>query len=314
MKHSRVARIPSNLRAALEFLLLPMLVAALPWRLGARLARVFARLPWLYGDVVRGCVAQARAMGFVDDDDARAFARHNRWLRLIDHADLWVSRWWGEHHRRHHLTREGAWPEGTGPVIAVTFHWGTGLWGIRDLRATGRRIACLSTRFTPAHVGHVSVTFRYGWVRLGEVERIAGAPLIYAATAARPLLKTIHHGDSVLALLDVPPDDVGGRHPVRLLDRDAILPSGLIKLARRTGVPVVFFACDVDPVSYRRRLRVSPAFVVDDQRQAMQRAADALDALIRECPAAWMFWPLAPAFFTPGAPAPEPPEDDSGVV
>lgn len=306
MKHSRLARIVPNLRALFDFIMLPMLVAVLPWALGARLAKLFARLPWLYGDVVRASVAQATEFGLVGDP--RAFARDNRWLRIIDHADLWLSRWRGVSYARRWVRRDGAWPDGTGPLIAITFHWGAGLFGIRAAHATGRDIACLSTRYTPAHVGHLSVVWRYGWLRLAECEAVSGLPLLYAGEAARPMLRTLQQGHSLLAVLDVPAGDVGGGQRVRLLDRDAMLPTGLLKVAQRTRVPVVFFAVDVDPVTLVRRLRVSAPFVVDDRETALQRAADALDALIRERPSAWQFWPQAPAFFRPGTPV-APPED-----
>jgi hypothetical protein len=312
LKHSRLARIAPNLRALLEYILLPMLIAALPWAIGARLAKLCARIPGLYGAVVRASVEQATQFGYVGDP--RAFARDNRWLRLIDHADLFLSRWRGESYARRWVRREGEWPAGTGPLIAITFHWGNGLFGIRACHATGRRIACLSTRFVPQAVGHLSVVWRYGLLRLAECEAVSGAPLLYAGEAARGMMRTLQQGDSLLALLDVPPGDVGGGLPVRLLDRDALLPSGLLKLAQRARVPVVFFALDTDPVTLVRRLRVSEPFVVEEREAALQHAANALDALIRERPAAWMFWPQSPAFFRPGTPVPAPEDNATGAV
>ena len=277
--------------------MLPRAVAALPWRLGHRVARLLARAPALYREPVEAATRVAARYGWCDD--AAAFAREQRALRLVDHADLYLSLHQGERVRREHVECVGAWPAGDTPILAITVHWGVGLFGIASLAATGRRIACLSTRLDEAHVRHDPVLLAYGRTRLAEVERVAGAKLIYAGEGARPFLRALERGESLLALIDVPPDAVGGAHPVRLLDRRAWLPSGLVKLAERTRIPVVFFAVELDAASGNRIVRIAEPFVVTDRDAAMQRLADALDHCIRRSPPAWTFWPFADAFFAP---------------
>ena len=287
-----------RLRSALELEWLPAAVAALPWRFGHRVARWLARLPWLYREPVEAAVSVAQRYGWCEDP--RRFAREQRALRLVDHADLYLSLAQGTRVRATHVERVGAWPEGDAPILAITVHWGVGLFGIASLAETGRRTACLSTRLDEAHVRHDPVLLRYGRTRLAEVVRVAGAPLIYAGEGARPFLRALERGESLLALIDVPPDAVGGAHPVRLLDRDAWLPSGLVKLAERTRIPVVFFAVELDAATGNRIVRIAEPFVVDDRDAAMQRLADHLDHCIRRSPPAWTFWPFADAFFKTG--------------
>ena len=288
-------RASSRFRSTLELELLPRAIAALPWRLGHRVARWLARIPALYRAPVAAAVASAARHGWCDD--TARFAREQRALRLVDHADLHLSRARGEAVRGAHVRTIGAWPAGDAPILAITVHWGVGLFGIASLAATGRRIACLSTRLDEAHVRHDPVLLRYGRARLAEVERVAGAKLIYAGHGARPFLRAIERGESLLALIDVPPDAVGGAARVRLLDRDAWLPSGLVKLAAKTRLPVVFFAVELDAASGDRIVRIAEPFVVEDRDGAMQRLADGLDACIRRSPPAWTFWPFADAFF-----------------
>lgn len=309
MKLSRARRHADNLRSALELVLLPALVALLPWALGYRLARALGRCRWLYRGTVDATTAAAVDFGFAPDPVA--FARANRALRLIDHADLYRSRWRRRPLRADRLERHGAWPARSGPLLAITFHWGAGLFAIRDLAATGHRLACLSTRFDASHVDGMSVPLRYGLARLAEVERVAGARLIYQGDGARAFLRALERGESLLSLMDVPPDEVGGAMPVRLLGRPARLPAGLVKLAAHVDLPVVLFAMDVDLASGRRRLYVSPPFRVVDRGAAMQQAADTLDALIRRHPAAWHFWAQAPGFFTG---PPDGADSSAGVV
>ena len=295
MTSERAHTARARLRSMLELELLPRAVAALPWRFGHRVARMLARMPALYREPVSAATRVAERYGWCDD--ARRFAREQRALRLVDHADLYLSLHQGQHVRAAHVERVGEWPGGNSPVLAITVHWGVGLFGIASLADTGRRIACLSTRLDEAHVRHDPVLLRYGRTRLAEVERVAGAKLVYAGGGARAFLRALERGESLLALIDVPPDAVGGGHPVRLLDRRALLPVGLVKLAERTGLPVVFFAVELDAATGNRIVRVSESFVVTDRDVAMQRLADELDHCIRRSPPAWTFWPFADAFF-----------------
>lgn len=297
-----ISRFANHCRAFLELFLLPGAIALLPWRLGHRVARVVSRWPWLYREVVAAATTAAQAYGCCDD--ARAFAREQRYERLVDHIDLQLSRTRSDRFLARHVELLGAWPPGDGPVLALTFHWGGGHWGIRSLAATGRRVACLSAPFETQPPRGLSVALRYGYSRLAEVERVAGAKLIYAGTNARPFYRALKRGESLLALIDVPPGEVGGAHPVTLLGRPAVLPSGLLKLAQSTQLPVVMFAVEVDRASGRRRVHVSEAFRVDDRDEAMQRVAAELERLLRLRPAAWQFWPIAHAFFpTPDLPS-----------
>ena len=291
----RARRLGAHLRALLELFLLPGAIALLPWRLGHRVARLASRWRWLYREQVALATAQAQAYGCCDDP--RAFAREQRYERLVDHTDLQLSRSRSDRFLARHVDLVGAWPEGNAPLLALTFHWGGGHWGIRSLAATGRRIACLSAPFDRKPPRGLSIAQRYGYQRLAEVVRSAGAELIFAGVSGRPFYRALQRGESLLALIDVPPGEVGGGHPVTLLGRPAQLPSGLVKLAQSTQLPVVMFAVETDRTTGRRRVHVSEEFRVSDRDAAMRRVAAELERLLLLRPAAWQFWNLADAFF-----------------
>ena len=109
------------------------------------------------------------------------------------------------------------------------------------------------------------------------------------------MLRALQAGTGLLTSIDVP--GVGGEMPVRLLDRDAQLPSGMIKLAEKAQVPIVFFAVWLDPATGRRKLRIREPLQVTDREAAMAFAAAHLDWMLRTVPAAWHFWAYADAFF-----------------
>lgn len=293
MTDSRMNRLRRELRALVERWLLPFVIALLPWRVGFRVARRLAHWPWFFRERVDATLAIATRYGVVDDP--KRFAFEQRLYHLIDQVDLFLLKFRSDRYLDRHFDIEGDWPVGTDPLIALSFHWGAGFWALRSLRRSGRRFAGLSVRTDAQSFAGHTLLHRYALMRNAEVVRSGGHGLVYIGDGPRPMLRALQSGVGLLTSIDVP--NLGGEVSVRVLDRDALLPTGMIKLAAKADVPIVFFAVWLDPATGRRKLRIREALQVTDRDAAMRFAAAHLDWMLATAPAAWHFWAYADAFF-----------------
>lgn len=259
----------------------------LPWPLAYACYRALARQRSLYADFASGAMC---APEYVPIADVAAFLHDVRTMHLLDVADLALSRrkpveWWP-----HHIDVVGEWPQ-SGAFVAVTFHYGTGLWICRALRNAGHRSMFLSGPFERDAFAARPLLYQYGTERLAEVERITGAPIAYRPGAREPLLDALASGTSAIALIDVPPRLAPrGQRPVELLGRPASLPDGLLQLAADAGVPIVPCWVELDFATGRRRVVIGEARAAAPFDATLAELAATLDRLIRASPAQWMFW------------------------
>lgn len=286
---------------AVQYLLLPGLAALLPWPRGFRLLRRFAGWRWLYHDEWQAALASARQ--YVTIDDGEDWAWRYRLTRLVDHADYWLTRTRGDRWMDRHFSRRDAFPD-SGAAVGVFFHWCAGLWGVRALRASGHRASVLAGHFSPASMG-AWVAYFYGHLRLHELARCSGLPLLYSPGTVRRSVETLGRGDWIIGTPDVPPTETPLGRPAVLFGRPALFADGLMEIARRAGVPVVIFTCGLNLDDGRRDLRVSPPLDASDP-QLRQRIVDYWEGLVREQPWAFTLWPAMPAFFHAGPAATAP--------
>ena len=283
-----------ELRSLLEHWLLPATAVPLPWPLAFRLLRVFARYPGLYEEEWRPALAQARE--FVPIDDEREWARRYRLTRLVDHADFWLSRTRSARWLRRHVDGASQFPLRDRAAVGVFFHWCAGQWSVRALRANGPRAAVLAGRFSTRSMGGARLGFLYGHVRLRELARAGGRPLIYAPGTVKRALSDLAQGHWVIGTPDVPPTETALAVPVTLFGRPAWFAQGLLLIARRAQVPIVIFTLALDIDSGRRELRVSGPFAADDPH-LLQRIAEYWEGLLREKSWGFTLWPAMPAWF-----------------
>jgi hypothetical protein len=259
----------------------------LPWPLAYACYRALARQRSLYADFASGATCAPDYLPIANVD---AFLHDVRTIHLLDVADLALSRrmpveWWPNH-----IDVAGEWPR-SGAFVAVTFHYGTGLWICRALRHAGRRSRFLSGRFERDAFEARPLLHRYGAERLAEVERITGSPIAYRPGARETLLEALAEGVSVIGLIDVPPRLAPrGQQPVELLGRPASLPDGLLQLAADANVPIVPCWVELDFATGRRRVVIGEARAATPVDATLGEIAATLDRLIRKSPAEWMFW------------------------
>jgi hypothetical protein len=285
-----------ELRSWISFWLLPALAVPLPWPLAYRLLRRIARHPGLYAEEWRAALAQARQ--FIRIEDEADWAWRYRTCRLVDHADFWLSRTRSVRWLDRYVDGARHFPHGDRSAVGVFFHWCGGQWAIRALRRSGANTAVLAGRFGTRAMGGAWLGFLYGHVRLRELARAGGRPLIYAPGTVKRALAEIAAGNWVAGTPDVPPTETALGVPVRLFDRDAWYVEGLLVIARRAGVPIVMFTLALDFDTGRRELRVGGPFDPHDPA-LLQRIADYWQGLLQEKSWGFTLWPAMPAWFTP---------------
>jgi lauroyl/myristoyl acyltransferase len=101
----------------------------------------------------------------------------------------------------------------------------------------------------------------------------------------------------VLAVIDVPSDQVSSSLPVIVADLPARIPTPLLRLAIERKIPVYVFVTGFRLDDGQRFLRIEPIGVPGSLEAVTQDLAARLDGLIRENPPAWHFWGEAERFF-----------------
>ncbi|MBK7470969.1 MAG: hypothetical protein IPI73_10455 [Betaproteobacteria bacterium] len=284
-----------------ESVLIPGSAALLPWDMGFRRLAAHARDANLYREACEAAYAGAKTI--FDIRDAEDWKRRYRLVRLVDHCDLFLVRTRSHRWLRRHVDVEGAWPT-SAPFIAITFHWGAGLWSLAHLHAQGFRAHLLSAPVDRAMFHGDSVAYAYARERNRTVAIAGGAPVIYtggaSTTSGIQAIAALRRRDVVMALYDIPADPSGDKRSTlltRVCERPVRLPAGLARIAATERAMVVPFSMGFDYRSGRRRLRIEESFVAADAQMFADRLGQSLTRLIRGDSAAWHFSALAPQFF-----------------
>jgi hypothetical protein len=260
----------------------------LPWRWAWACYHAVSRFPVVLSALFRSRAAIAQQV-LPQQVELAPLIRRLRLLWLLDAADLYLA------HRTPidrapgaHFKVEGEWPQG--PFIAVSFHYGTGMWMLRDLHRKGRRTVVIAAPFEPGDYKGRRIYLAYGRMRHQEMEHSAGRLAAYRPRVREKLLAALAAGDIVMSLLDLPPRLVpANQRPVTFLDTPLSLPSGVIQLAAAANVPVVPFWVEIDAAGVRK-LVIQPPRDARDTDANIAYFGNLLDTLIRRDPAAWHFW------------------------
>jgi phosphatidylinositol dimannoside acyltransferase len=291
---------PTRLRNLRDAVLLPALAAALPWAWGFGLLRKFAASSDLYPELTD--VACNGAMTVSPISDISEWKRRFRLIRLVDHCDMYLVRTRSRRWFCQHVDVDGTWPK-SGPFIAMTFHWGAGLWALADLHSVGIPVRFLSARIDKSQFQGDWVAHTYARCRNRTVQSAGGAPVIYTGGATQSIRDALAQGHVVAALYDIPADKARATLLTKVCGRPVEFPAGLANLAVASGVPVVPFAMGLDYQSGRRQLKIEESFHPASAQDFADRLAESLTRLIRQDTCAWHFSGYAPLFFAAGAAA-----------
>lgn len=288
-------RLRHELRDFVEVVLLPGLAAVLPWTLAFAIFTRLARWSWLYRAPSQRALAEAQARGWVQDP--ATWLRNRKLTTLVDHADHYLARTRSDRWMDRHLVVDGKWPEPGQASLALTFHWGAGMWGLRSAARAGLHGHMLVAALDSAHFAGHAVLHRYIKARTRSIALSLRRPFIDVATSMRPALRVLQHHEQLFAVVDVPADQVAASRPVEILGLPARLPTGLLRLAVERKIPVSVYVTGIDMETGRRFLRIRSLGVPADVDVLVASLAGDLDRLIRENPPAWHFWSEAERFF-----------------
>ena len=284
----------AQLRTFRETIYWPALAALQPW------SRGFSRLDWIArrDDVYAASTAEAvaGARSYAPIENEQDWKRRYRLTRLVDHCDMFLIRSRGRRWFDSYVRVEGEFPR-TGPYIAMTFHWGAGLWAIAQMHATGVPVHFVAARVIREHFHGDAVAYRYALARNQTVERAGGAPVIYTGGASAAIESALSAGHAVVALYDIPAPMSSSTLSTTVYGRRVELPAGMANIAMRTGVPVVGFDMGLDYLSGHRRLHIDPAFRPASAQEFADRLGRTMTRLLTTDSAAWHFSGLASQFF-----------------
>jgi hypothetical protein len=281
------------MKTFLELFLLPGMAAILPWRWTFRLFQRVARSRILYPEVewmVRG----ARDAGALENEEEWRSAL--RLTRIFSFADLYLSMFRGDRWMKQHVDVVGSWPEGA--FLAVTYHWGAGMWALRHLKAHGKRSAFLSVRFDRATFQNSRLRYWYGLLRTRETSRAGGgAGVIFTGGSSAKIAAAQKGNVCVTALLDVPPKPDQASAPVVLFGRPARLRRGLARIAMEEGIPVVTFRMNLDRDSGRLKLRIDETLRASTESELIEELASSFRSAIAQDPCSWHGWSEVQCYF-----------------
>lgn len=285
---------------AFTLYLLPTFVALLPWSMGFALLKCVARNEQLYRLALEPAWVAARE--HAPDCDEREWKFRFRLLRLVDHADVYLTLWRGRRWRARHVKVSGVWPA-AGACVFLTYHWGAGNWVWPILRERGFNAHFVMQRPQGRSHGLTRLSHAFARFRAWGMRRVGSAGVLYTGGGASEVTSALRDGHSVVGMLDLParPNQRGTEVP--LLGARGRFPTGLARIGVDGAVPIALFSVSLDVTTGDRDLRIEtlPARLSVDA--VMQRYAAHLDRRLREQRAYWQIWREAPAIFVaaPGA-------------
>ena len=289
-------RLRHELRDLVEVVVLPALAIVLPWSFAFAIFKRLARWSLLYRGPSQRALAEAQGRGWVGD--CATWLRDRKLTALVDHADHYLVRTRTDRWMQRHLQVDGQWPPPGQACIALTFHWGAGMWGLRSAARAGLYGHMLVAPLAGAHFAGHAVLHRYIKARMRSVDLSLRRPFIDVSTRMRGALqRVLQQREQLFAVVDVPADQVATSQSVQILGLPARLPTGLLRLAVERKVPVCVYVTGIHMDTGRRFLRIRQLGVATDVDALAATLAADLDSLIRECPSAWHFWSEAERFF-----------------
>ncbi len=277
---------------------IPFTTALLPWRLGFAWLKWLASLSFLHRDSVESLWAGA-APFFPDADPGRWKARA-RLLLLVEHADTYLTllrsdRWW-----RKHIAVRGDFPAAAQANMLLTYHWGTGNWIWRLLRAHDIHAHFLARRPSGRALGLTRLSHWYGRLRGWSLRRIGSAGVIFTGDSADAIRLALAGRNSVIGMLDVGARDDQRTVSGALLHRQVRLPFGLARIAQGTATAVTLFSVGLDWNSGNRDLAIEVIPAGTDAAGIMRAYIKHLDVRLLSAPEAWQMWHEASAIFESG--------------
>lgn len=277
-------RLATTLQDMMACHALRLLAMYLPWPVFFSLAKWLSRFEWLFRNETEAAWRVAsQVLGEVDE---RGWKARCRLTRIVDHVDAFIAARASDSWVSRNVVVTGAWPDQA--CVAVTFHFGTGVWALRHMRSSGLRNAFLSAAVTREAHAQRPCGYQAELAHLKAVEEVGGAPIVPVGGSIAKMRKLLREGISIVGLIDVPGVHAKHRAPVRFLGHAASFPTGLLFLAETEHAPLAVFTSRLDCASGKRVLNIHDAGPASPDR--MQKVVAVLETAIVQDSAAWHFW------------------------
>ncbi len=291
-----------NLVDLLHGFALPLVALVLPWRLAFAVYRWLANFP-LFSVRVAMFLEGVRRTRTLDAQAARHLAWRHRLYLLLETGDATLAQVRGPRWMSRYLKRTGDFPRGPDSYVAIFFHYGTGLWGIRAMAEHGRPARLVGRPIDREGLRNRPFMQRYGEWRYDVAARAGRGPIILWGGARKQIGAALASGQAVLGAVDVPPTETHSLSPVTLLGRPTHFTHGLVEIAAQANVPLVVFCVGLSEDARERVLEVSAPIVAAGRplAEVMQELATHLDRHLARDPAGWYLWGWLDGFFAADA-------------
>ena len=277
-----------------DHFVVPWLCALLPWPLAWRmLRRLSRRTGWNLAHARRSAEAAQPALA---DVAGPVFAERAQLVKLLDLCDAPRSLLRSRRHFLRWWRVDGAWPQSPA-FVAVSLHYGNGLWPVQHLRWHGHPAHFIAQRIDPQWFAGQPATRAAVAFRETCVERAMLRPIIHSGGARARCLSALRSGSSIVALLDNPQGLERGAVPVTLFGRRLALHTGILRVAIEADVPVVPYLAMLDKDG-RRRLDIGPALTGTDAETMGRALGEWFAPRVAADPAGWHLWPNLGEFET----------------
>lgn len=286
--------IKQNLVDLIELFLLPALAAIIPWPLCFRIFKYLAGFDCLYRSDVQGALRQAEpTLGI---KDVYTWASAYRLTKLVDHADLYLSLFRSDRWLDKYVTVTGpGWPDDGAPFMAITFHWGAGMWSLRHLKRHLNRskkpISGLMKGFERSEFFSRFIRYCYVKLRSYAISMAGVKNLIFLDPSSYFKLKrAVKSSPCLLALFDVPTIRQHNIINAQLFGHNMRLPRGLAYLAANEGIKIVAYSVSIDRENGLRRINISEPMISNKEEELSDYLVKEFKKAVYSDTPSWHCW------------------------
>ena len=138
---------------------------------------------------------------------------------------------------------------------------------------------------------------RFAEHRIAGTASALGRPILDVSTLLRPMLRLLRNNEQIVAVIDVPSDQVAASQKITLLGMTAHVPRALLRLAVEQAIPLTVFLTGICMNTGDRYLIIRDFGVHTDIDVLVREVFVELEKAIIEHPSAWHFWSESERFF-----------------
>lgn len=191
-------------------------------------------------------------------------------------------------------TLDAARTDGRG-VIVVMAHFGRLIMPLAGIGLSGRRLGMLTMSVDEDNQAISALERRYLNRKIATLLGHMGGEWISLNDDLRKLHRALAQGASMVMLLDAWMPHFGRHVQLPFLGGRLSVPSGIARIARRTGARLVY--CSAHEQGWRILGRLRP--LPDTPDDALAQAVHYLESDIRDTPEQWWQWPILERMWSP---------------